>query len=154
MALGRKRGRADARLTPAKAKNMVGVAKVLGPAVLPVVAPYALRAAAAARDGLDHYRARRLGVDVERLADYTGKGGALHARIVGADQSLAELENTDRVSAADREFAGRGRETLTKLAAAVRAAERMPVARRRAAHRAVAAELDPIEQGLLRRLGV
>ncbi|HEX3588983.1 MAG TPA: DUF6474 family protein [Pseudonocardiaceae bacterium] len=154
MALGRKRGKGGGGLTPGSAKNMVGVAKVLGPAVLPVVAPYALKAASAARDGLDRYRARRLGVDVGRLAEYSGRGGALHARIVGADQSLADLEGREGAADADREFAVRSRATLTKLAAAVRAAERMPVARRKAAHKAVAAGLDPIEQGLLQRFGL
>lgn len=149
MARGRKSGSKLPKLTPSNAKNLVGVAKVIGPAVLPVVAPYALKAASAARDGLDRYRARRLGVDVTELARYTGRGGALHARIVGADQSLAEMEARD----ADREFAVRGRDTLAKLAAAVRAAERMPAARRKAAHKAVSAELDPIEQEILRRLG-
>ena len=148
-------GKSDSRLprlTPGSAKNMVGVAKVLGPAVVPVVAPYLLKAASAARDGLDRYRARRLGIGVDDLAEYTGRGGALHARIVGADQSLAELE-ADGTDAADRQFAVSGRQTLAKLAAAVRAAERMPTPRRKAAHRAVAAELDPIERELLRRLG-
>ncbi|HEX4702938.1 MAG TPA: DUF6474 family protein [Pseudonocardiaceae bacterium] len=44
------------------------------------------------------------------------------------------------------EFPVRARETLAKLAVAVRVAERMPAARRKAAHRAVAAGLDLIEQ--------
>jgi hypothetical protein len=155
MARGRKSGKGGVgRLTPGNAKNVLGVAKILGPAVVPVVAPYALKAAAAARDGLDRYRAHRLGIRVDDLAEYTGRGGALHARIVGADQSLAELETRPKVSDTDREFAVRGRDTLVKLAAAVRAAERMPTSRRKAAHRAVAGELDPIEQELLRRLGV
>jgi hypothetical protein len=142
------------RLTPGSAKNMIGVAKVLGPVVVPVVAPYVLKAASAARDGLDRYRAHRLGVGIDDLAEYTGRGGALHARIVGVDQSLADLESRPGIGDDDREFAVRGRDTLTKLAAAVRAAERMPTSRRKAAHRAVAGELDPIEQELLRRLGV
>jgi hypothetical protein len=154
MALGRKPRKGVARLNPASAKNMLGVAKVLGPAVVPVVAPYALRAASVARDGLDRYRARRLGVDIEHLAEYTGKGGALHARLVGAEESLAELAAREDADDADREFAGQARRTLAKLAAAVRAAERMPTARRKAAHRSVAAELDPIERELLHRLGV
>lgn len=149
MARGRKSSSKLPRLTPGSAKNMLGVAKILGPAVLPVIAPYALKAASAARDGLDRYRARKLGIDVADLAEYSGRGGALHARLVGADQSLAEMESRE----SDREFAVRGRETLTKLAAAVRAAERMPTARRKAAHKAVAAELDPIEREILRRLG-
>jgi hypothetical protein len=145
------------RFTPGKAKNLIGVAKVVAPAVLPVVAPYAIRAAAAARDGVDRYRARKMGVGVERLAEFSGHGGALHARIAGMSQALAELAErvgTDPVESADAAFATRGRKDLDKLAAAVRAAERMPSARRRAAHRAVATELDTIEQELLRRLGV
>lgn len=154
MALGRKRGKGGPRLTPSSAKNIVGVVRVIAPAVVPVVAPYALRAASVARDGLDRYRARRLGVDVADLAEYTGRGGALHARLVGADQALSDLEARGDVTPQDREFAVTARATLTKLAAAIRAAERMPTARRKAAHRSVAAELDPIERELLRRLGV
>jgi hypothetical protein len=162
MAPGRRSGTKLPRLTPRSAKNMVGVAKVLGPAVVPVVAPYALRVASAARERLDRYRARRLGVDVADLAEYSGRGGALHARIVGIDRSLAALESLAGLEsrtglesrAADREFAARNRVTLAEWAAAVRAAERMPGARRRAAHRAVAAGLDPIERDLLRRLGL
>jgi hypothetical protein len=159
MALRRKRSKGIGRgivrgLTPGGAKNLLGVAKVIGPAVAPVVAPYALRAASTARDGLDRYRARKLGVDVAQLAEYTGRGGALHARIVGVDRSLSELEARPGVDAADQEFAVQGRNTLTKLAAAVRAAERMPTSRRKAAHKSVAGELDPIERELLQRLGL
>jgi Family of unknown function (DUF6474) len=147
----------EPRLTPGKAKNLVGVAKIVAPAVLPVVTPYVIRAAAAARDGVDRYRARKLGVGVERLAEFTGHGGALHARIAGLAEALAELTEkvgADPVDSPDAAFAARGRRDLDKLAAAVRAAERMPAARRRAAHKAVSAELDVLEQELLRRLGV
>jgi hypothetical protein len=146
--------RSTPRFTPSSAKNLVGVAKVIGPAVLPVVTPYLMKAAGAARDGLDRYRARKLGIDVADLAEFTGRGGALHVRIVGVDQSLAELESVESTSADDRAYAARARDTLTKLAAAVRAAERMPTARRKAAQRSVGQVLDPIERELLRRLGV
>jgi hypothetical protein len=148
------KGVGRALLTPGGAKNALGVAKVLGPAVVPLVAPYALRAAGVARDGLDRYRARRLGVDVTQLAEFTGRGGALHARLVGADQALADLEGRDGGTEEDRAFAASARQTLASLAAAVRAAERMPTARRKAAWRSVGGELDPIEQELLRRLGI
>lgn len=141
-------GRGGPRLTPGSAKNLVGVAKVLGPAVLPVVTPYLVRAAAVARDGVDRVRARRLGVDVARLAEFSGRGGALHARIVGASESLAEMPATER------EFVEKSQGTLGKLAVAVRAAERMPTARRKAAYGAIRRELDPIERELLSRLGV
>jgi hypothetical protein len=136
-------------LTPKNAKNLVGVAKVLGPVVVPVVTPYLVKAASVARDRLDRVRARRLGIDVHQLAQFSGRGGALHARIAGADQALAELDTQD-----DTEFVSGSRTRLAKLATAVRAAERMPTARRKAAYRAVAAELAPIEGELLRRLGI
>lgn len=142
------RNRSKPRLTPARAKNLIGLAKVVGPAVVPVVAPYAVRAASAARDALDRMRARKLGVGVEDLANYSGRGGALHARIAGAAQAAADL----RVS--DAAFADSSEARLTQLAAAVRAAERMPGARRKAAHKAIAQELDRLEEDLLRRLGV
>jgi hypothetical protein len=142
----------EPRLTPGKAKNLVGVAKIVLPAVVPVVSPYLLKAAGTAREQLDRMRARRMGVDVGDLAKFSGKGGALHARIIGAAESIDELAQKD--DPATREFSTRGRETLATLATAVRAAERMPTARRRAAHQAVAAELDRIESELLRRLGV
>ena len=137
------------RLTPRNAKNLVGVAKVLGPVVLPVITPYLVKAAAAARDRVDRVRARRLGVDVAQLAQFSGRGGALHARIAGVDGSLAELS-----APGDQEFVTRSRATLAKLATAVRAAERMPTTRRKAVYRAVAVELDPIERELLAHLGV
>jgi hypothetical protein len=147
----------EPRFTPGKAKNLVGVAKIVLPAVVPVISPYLLKAAGTARDQLDRMRARRIGIDVGDLAKFSGKGGALHARIVGASDSLAELAdkvNTESNDPATREFTERGTDTLRTLAVAVRAAERMPSVRRRAAHQAVAAELDRIESELLRRLGV
>ena len=142
----------ESRLTPSKAKNLVGVAKIVLPAVVPVISPYLLRAAGTAREQLDRMRARRMGIDVGDLAKFSGKGGALHARIIGAADSVAELAAKD--DPATREFTTRSRDTLTTLATAVRAAERMPTTRRRAAHQAVAAELDRIESELLRRLDV
>ena len=142
------RNRSKPRLTPARAKNLVGLAKVVGPAVVPVVAPYALKAASMARDAVDKMRARRLGVEVSELATYSGRGGALHARIAGAAKAAADLR------ASDAAFAETTEARLTQLAAAVRAAERMPGARRKAAHKAVGQELDRLEEDLLRRLGV
>jgi hypothetical protein len=134
------------RITPAKAKNAIAVAKVIGPAVLPVITPYLTKTAGTVRDQWDRMRARRLGIGVGDLAGYTGRGGALHARIGGIAGSLAELK--------DQPFADATETRLRQLTAAVRAAERMPTARRKAAHRAVGEELDRIEREVLSRLGV
>lgn len=144
----------EPKVTPKKAKNALGVVKVIGPAVIPVVAPIAVRAFGEARDRIDRLRARRLGVPVEEIAAFSGRGGALHARITGAARSIEELRERQGATAEDREFAATSQTTLEQLAAVVRAAERMPAGRRKAAHRAVGTELDELEQRLLARLGI
>ncbi|WP_410667207.1 DUF6474 family protein [Amycolatopsis sp. cmx-4-68] len=144
----------DARFTPKRAKNAIAVAKVLGPAVIPVVAPYAVRAAGAARELYDRYQARKLGVAVDQLGSYTGRGAALHARIAGLAEGCRDLERSEKASPADKSFAREALGTLEQLSATVRAAERMPAARRKSAHRAVAGELERLEGHLLHRLGI
>ncbi|GGM57497.1 hypothetical protein GCM10012275_30770 [Longimycelium tulufanense] len=143
------RGRRLPKLTPGRVKHLLGLAKVLGPAL----APFALRAAAVAREGYDRARARRLGVPVDSLPAFSGKGGALHARIAGVANTLAELR-ARHDDAEKQRFADDAERRLADLAAAVRAAERMPTARRRAVQRSVDAELTRVEQSLLRHLGV
>ena len=91
-----------------------------------------------------------------QLNAYSGRGGALHARI---DQLASALDDLDdgaeaHATTASRRFARENRPRLEDLALAVRAAEQMPPQRRRVAHRAVSAELDRIELTLLDHLGV
>jgi hypothetical protein len=140
--------------TPKKARNALGVAKVIGPVVLPVVAPFAVQAAGALREAYDRHQARKLGVDVERLGEFTGRGAALHARISGVSEGLAELKKSTKATEADLRFADDTQATLEQLAASVRASERMPSQRRKSTARAVAGELDQLENQLLRRLGL
>lgn len=135
-------------LTPGRAKNLVGVAKVVAPALIPVMAPLAARAAALVGDRYDHYRARRLGVPVDQLTRYSGRGARLHARITGFAEAL------DQLKATDRPFVEATETRLAQLLAAVRASERMPAPRRKAAHRAVSTDLNALEAELLKRLGV
>jgi hypothetical protein len=139
------------RITPAKARNAIKVAKIVAPVVLPLVTPYAMRAAKVLRDRYDHYKARKLGVDVSQLANYRGHGGSLEARISGVAAILTDLAGRP---GADQAYVTATRTTLANLGPAVRAAERMPTTRRRAVHKSVAAELDEIETELLRRLGL
>jgi ABC-type transporter Mla subunit MlaD len=142
---------AHARITPERVRRLIRLAKVVGPAVVPLVAPYVLRAVNAAREGVDRMRARRLGVDTADLSRFTGHGARLHARLASAAEALTELRERQPDVA---RFVAEAQARLTTLTAAVRAAERMPSSRRRAAHRAVTAELDRLEQQLLRHLGV
>lgn len=144
----------ESGLTPKKAKNAVRVAKIVIPAVGPALVPFAVKAAGVARDAYDRYQAHRMGVSVEALGEYSGHGGALLARIAGAADGLAELRRSAKATDDDLTFAERSQGTLEQLTASVRASERMPAARRKAAHKAVAAELDHIEGQLLHRLGI
>ncbi|WP_254126624.1 DUF6474 family protein [Amycolatopsis sp. CA-230715] len=146
--------REDSRFTPKKARNAIAVAKVVGPAVIPVIAPFAVRAAGAAREAYDRYQARKLGIGVDQLGEYSGRGAGLHARIAGLSEGFIDLHESGKASDEDRKFAAAGRATLEQLAATVRAAERMPGTRRKAAHRAVSGELDQLETQLLHRLGI
>jgi hypothetical protein len=134
-------------MTKARAKRLIGV----GAAVAPMLAPYALAAAGAVRGTWDNYRAGRLGVATDKLAEFTGPGGGLHARCSHLAERLTELE---RGTPAARTFAEQARPRLVELATAVRAAEQMPGTRRRTAFKAISAELDGIEQGVLMHLGI
>lgn len=143
------------RITARNAKRLIGVAKVVGPVLL----PFAVKAVSAARDALDRMRARRLGVPADELGSFTGKGAALHARIAGDANALKDLRargagRTDEESIAIEQFADSAERRLVQLSSAVRAAERMPANRRRTAHHAVDGELSRIEDDLLRRFGV
>jgi hypothetical protein len=139
-------------LTPARARRLIGVGK----AVLPLLAPYALAAAGVARAQWDARRAARLGVAPDQLSAYSGRGGALHARLSRLAEALAEIESgpDGRATEAAQRFAGDIRPRLADLDVAVRAAEQMPAPRRRTAFRAVGGELDRIEAELLTHLGV
>jgi len=142
------------RITPGKAKNAVAVAKILGAAVIPVVTPYLTKTAGTVRDRWDLMKARRLGIGIDELPTYSGRGGGLHARLAGAAAALTELRNKPGATAGDASWADATETKVRQLTAAVRASERMPGPRHRAAHKAVAAELDQIEEGVLHRLGV
>jgi hypothetical protein len=134
-------------MTKARAKRLIGI----GAAVAPMLAPYALAAAGAVRGTWDNYRAGRLGVTTDKLAEFTGPGGGLHARCSHLAERLTELEGG---TPAARAFAEQARPRLVELATAVRAAEQMPNNRRRTAFKAISAELDGIEQGVLMHLGI
>ncbi len=135
-----------------KVQRYLGMAKVLAP----LLAPYAMAAAGSLRHRLDDHRSRRLGVSPDELGGYSGPGGRLHARLSRIARTITELREdgtVDRDQAAKR-FADETEPRLHDLAAAVRAAENMPAARRKAAFRTVSADLDRLEVRLLDHLGV
>lgn len=138
------------QITARKVRRMIRIAGVIAP----VVAPYAMRAAGYARHRWDVARARRLGVPVEQLPSFTGRGAATHARVAGLVASLSELARRNQGDIETAQYVERTERRLADLAAAVRLAEHMTPARRKAAHQAVARELDELETKLLARLGL
>ncbi|MHC1558398.1 DUF6474 family protein [Actinomycetospora sp. C-140] len=148
-------GTAADPLTGAKIKRYIGIARI----VVPVVAPIVYQAVGEARDRWDAHRARQLGVAPDELADFTGRGAALYARIHNLATSANDLRTRygsgQEARATDiRSFVDDAEQRLADMESAVRAAEQMPSSRRRSAHLAVSGELDRVETRLLALWGV
>jgi hypothetical protein len=151
-------GTAADPLTGAKIKRYIGLARI----VVPVVAPIVYQAVGMARDRWDAHRARQFGVAPDELAEFTGRGAALYARIHNLALSARDLRSrygdgsgNDTARATEiRSFVDDAEQRLSDLESAVRAAEQMPGSRRRSAHVAVGGELDRIENRLLALWGV
>lgn len=137
-------------LSPTRIRRVLTVARLLAP----VVVPLAYRASIAARGSLDQRRADRLGVPLSQVGQFSGAGGELSARISGAERSLLQVAEKNPKDAETKQFVAAVGARLTDLAAAIAAAEHMPAARRKAAHAAIAAQLDGVDADLLARLGV
>lgn len=141
---------AEGKVSVAKVRRYLGVTRILAP----VLAPFVYRGIVTARQAIDAQRARQLGVPMEELGQFTGHGAKLTARIAGAERSTADVLANKAGNKEAAQFATSITARLTELNTAVRAAERMAPSRRRAAHTAIANELDGIEADLLARLGV
>lgn len=137
-------------LSPGRIRRLLTVARLLAPVLVPLI----YRAATTARGLLDERRADRLGVPLSQLGQFSGQGGALSARISGAERTLVSVAEQNPKDAETKQFVSAITARLTDLAAAVTAAENMPAGQRRAAHTAIADQLDGIDADLMARLGV
>ena len=136
--------------SPTRIRRMLTVTRLLAPIVVPLF----YRAAVAARGYLDERRADRLGVPLSQIGQFSGHGAALSARIAGAEHSLHLVAEKKPKDAETQQFVAAITERLRDLSAAVAAAENMPTTRRRAAHAAIAEQLDGIDADLMARLGL
>ena len=137
-------------LSPIRIRRVLTVSRLLAP----IVVPLAYRVAIAARGLIDQRRADQLGVPLAQIGQFSGHGGQLSARVAGAEQSLRTVQEKKPKDAETKQFVAAISERLTDLSAAVTAAENMPAARRRAAHAAIARQLDEIDADLMARLGL
>ncbi|MGH3958689.1 DUF6474 family protein [Mycobacterium sp.] len=137
-------------LSPTRIRRVLTVSRLLAPVVVPLM----YRAAMAARGLIDQRRADQLGVPLAQIGQFSGHGAKLSARIAGAEQSLRTVQGNKPKDAETKQFAAAISERLADLSAAVTAAENMPAARRRAAHAAIATQLDEVDADLMARLGL
>ncbi|OBA90527.1 hypothetical protein A5662_22940 [Mycobacteriaceae bacterium 1482268.1] len=137
-------------LSPTRIRRTLTVTRLLAP----IVVPLAYRAAIAARGFLDQRRADQLGIPLSQLGQFSGPGAQLSARIAGAEQTLRQVADKKSKDAETKQFVAAITDRLTDLSAAVTAAEKMPSAKRRAAHNSISQQLDGIEADLMARLGV
>ena len=136
--------------SPTRIRRLLTVTRLLAPIAVPLF----YRAAISARGFLDERKADRLGVPLSQLGQFSGHGAELSARIAGAEQSLRLVADKKPKDAETKQFVAAITERLRDLSAAVTAAENMPVSRRRAAHGAIAQQLDGIDADLMARLGL
>lgn len=137
-------------LSASRIRRVLTVSRLLAPVAVPIV----YRASISARGLIDERRAARLGVPLSQLGQFSGHGAQLSARVGGAEHSLRMLAEKKPKDAETKAFVAAVSERLSDLAAAVAAAENMPSARRKAAHAAIAEQLDGIDADLMARLGV
>lgn len=137
-------------LSPHRIKRLLTVSRLLAPIIVPVI----YRIAIAVRGIIDERRARRLGVPLSQVGQFSGHGGRLSARIVGVNRALTLLINKNPKNAEINQFVAAMNDRLTGLRAAITAAENMPHTRRRSTYAAISQQLDDIDADLLTRLEV
>ena len=129
------------RLNSGKVLRYSAAIRAMAPLLLPLV----YKAVVMVRDANTKSRAQQLGVSVDELAQHSGPGADLKARIAGMEKSLATYKlpqgfQTDVV------------ERLQALRIAVENADRMSPDQRKRAHRTISADLDELNKEVLARL--
>jgi hypothetical protein len=130
---------------PRTLRRLLLAAKVVGP----VAAAGAMKTSTEVRGVLDDRRARQLGVPVEEVAAYKGPTGTVQARITGLTKAIDELRARRGTDQTVARFAGSTTARLAELSAASTATLSMPTSTRRAALRAISADLDQLDAELM-----
>ena len=130
---------------PKTLRRLLLAAKVVGP----VVAAGALKTSTEVRGVLDDRRARQLGVPIEDVAAYKGPTGTVQARITGLTKAINELRDRRGTDLSVGRFTGTTSARLAELSAASTATLSMPPSTRRAALRAISADLDQLDAELM-----
>ncbi|GAA4795015.1 hypothetical protein FRX94_11050 [Corynebacterium canis] len=113
--------------------------------LVPVLIPLAYRAITFGREQLLSMKAQRLGVTAHELAQYSGHGAPLKARIAGIRKSL---ENSKLPAGFVRDV----NERLEQLDSAVDNSEYMTAEQRRRVHRSTSKDLDLLLQEVQQKI--
>ncbi len=130
---------------PKTLRRLLLAAKVVGP----VVAASAMKTSTGVRGVLDDRRARQLGVPIEEVAAYKGPTGTVQARITGLTKAIDELRARRGTDQTVARFTGTTTARLAELSAASTATLSMPSSTRKAALRAISADLDHLDAELM-----
>lgn len=130
---------------PRTLRRLLLAAKIVGPAV----AAGAMKTSTGVRGALDERRARQLGVPIEDVAAYKGPAGTVQARITGLSVAISDLRSRRGTDPKVLRFADGSAARLAELSAATTATLSMPATTRKAALRAVAADLDQLDAELM-----
>lgn len=129
------------RLNAGTFKRYAGLARVALPLLLPLV----YRAVTAGREQVVEARARRLGVSADELAQFSGHGADLKARIRGIERTLSDQHLPAGVA---RDV----RDRLKELATAADNAEFMTPEQRRRAHNSISRDINAVAREVQDRL--
>lgn len=129
------------RLNSGKVLRYSAAIRAMAPLLLPLV----YKAVVMVRDANTKSRAQQLGVSVDELAQHSGPGADLKARITGMEKSLATYK-------LPQGFKTDVTERLQALRTAVENADRMSPDQRKRAHRTISADLDELNKEVLARL--
>ncbi len=127
--------------------NVGSITKWAGTArvALPLLLPLVYRGVTAGREQLISTRARKMGVSPDQLAEFSGHGAPLKARIQGVHHTLDE-------SSLPSGFVRDAKDRLEELAIAVDNAENMTPEQRRRAHASISRDLDEVTQQIQERI--
>lgn len=113
--------------------------------LLPVLLPLIYRAVNAGREKFVEARAHQIGVTADELAQFSGHGAPIKARLQGIQHSLEE-------SSLPPGFVRDAEDRLKELGAAVDNAEFMTAEQRRRAHRSINRDIDQLVDQIQDRL--
>ncbi|KQB83397.1 DUF6474 family protein [Corynebacterium oculi] len=122
-------------------KRWTGAARLLTPILLPL----AYRGLTALREQTNSAQARRMGVTSDQMAQFSGYGAPLKARIHGIKESLKD-------SGLPSGFVRDVEDRLEELSASLDNAEYMTEEQRRRAHTSIARDIDQVTNEIQGRL--